>query len=297
MSNNIWGYQGLQTPLENLTNGNYNVADYTNMRREFSARIQALENAGGFIPTNVNIQGYCNIVPGTNGYGNFSATGATILGGTLNVAQTATFQGGMTVSGTLSIANVSAGAVSASSATVSGNITSTAGQFIGNGAGLTGVVATDNTKLPLTGGTMTGSLSTQTVSVISGYNVFNYKVNKFTNFANTNAGPFTVLQQNSSVHDYVRLTGTVACTVNLANLIITGSQFYQDGQRLVTITKCNNFLSNYTVTVNPPTGYLFFTLSNAGSSSYFIAANVFSVTFMISNVGGSNIVDMISNVN
>jgi hypothetical protein len=121
MSNNIWGYQGLQTPLENLTQGNYNVADYTNMRREFNARLQALENAGGFIPTNVSIQGYCNIVPGTNGFGNFSATGSTILGGTLNVASTATFQSGVSVAG---------------------NITSTTGQFIGNGAGLTGIIAT-----------------------------------------------------------------------------------------------------------------------------------------------------------
>jgi hypothetical protein len=144
---------------------------------------------------------------------------------------------------------------------------------------------------------MTGPLSTQAVSVISGYNVFNYKGNKFTSFANTNAGPFTVLQQNSSVHDYVRLTGNTSCTVNLANLIITGSQYYQDGQRLVTITKSNNFSSNYTVTVNAPTGYFFFTLSSAGVTSYFMAANVFSVTFMISNVGGSNIVDMISLVN
>jgi hypothetical protein len=142
MSNNIWGYQGLQTPLENLTQGNYNVADYTNMRREFNARLQALENAGGFTPTNVSIQGFCNIVPGTNGFGNFSATGSTILGGTLNVASTATFQGGVTVAGALSVSSVNISSLTVDSITSTGNITSTAGQFIGNGAGLTGIIAT-----------------------------------------------------------------------------------------------------------------------------------------------------------
>lgn len=147
MSNNIWGYQGLQTPLENLTQGNYNVADYTNMRKEFNARLQALENAGGFIPTNVSIQGYCSVVPGTNGYGNLSATGSTILGGTLNVASTATFQSGVSVAGTLSVSNVNISNFTASTATISGNITSTSGQFIGNGAGLTGVTATPTPPL------------------------------------------------------------------------------------------------------------------------------------------------------
>jgi hypothetical protein len=171
MSNNIWGYQGLQTPLENLTQGNYNVADYTNMRREFNARLQALENAGGFTPTNVSIQGYCNIVPGTNGFGNFSATGSTILGGTLNVASTATFQGGVTVAGALSVSSVNISSLTVDSITSTGNITSTAGQFIGNGSGLTGVSGTDVTKLPLSGGTLTGPLNSQNIVVSGGFSI------------------------------------------------------------------------------------------------------------------------------
>jgi len=171
MSNNIWGYQGLQTPLENLTQGNYNVADYTNMRREFNARLQALENAGGFIPTNVSIQGYCSIVPGTNGFGNFSATGSTTLGGTLNVASTATFQSGVSIAGALSVSTLNISNLSANALTVSGNITSTAGQFIGNGSGLTGVNGTDSTKLPLVGGTLTGALNTQNIVVSGGFGI------------------------------------------------------------------------------------------------------------------------------
>lgn len=278
MSNNIWGYQGLQTPLENLTKGDYNVADYTNMRKEFNARLQALENAGGFIPTNVSIQGYCSIVPGTGGFGNFSASGNSILTGTLTVGQNATFS---------------------SNLSVGGNITSVSGQFIGNGAGLTGIVATDSTKLPLAGGTMTGSLSTQAVSVINGYNVFNYKGNKFTVFANTNAGPFTVLQQNSSVHDYIKLTGNVSCTVSLTNLVTTNNQYYQDQQRLATITKRNMVNGDYTVIVLPPLNYVFNSKVAVNASSYSIPLGVFSVTFMINSVSSSLAyeIDVISIVN
>jgi hypothetical protein len=392
MSNNIWGYQGLQTPLENLTQGNYNVADYTNMRREFSARLQALENAGGFTPTNVSIQGYCNIVPGTNGFGNFSATGSTILGGTLNVASTATFQGGVTVAGALSVSSVNISSLSVDAITASGNITSTTGQFIGNGSGLTGVtgtdstklpltggiltgalttqnivvsggfsisgngagltninditklplaggtvsgamgvggnlntngtfqalgnitavspakfigdgssltnvVATDNTKLPLAGGTMTGNISARIIQFSPGYSAYNYKANRFTSFGNTSPGAtYTVTQLNTSVHDYIRLEFNSACTVSLTNLGITTNQYYQDGQRLVTITKRNLFIADYAVTVSPPLGYLFFSKVGTDATSYSIPLGVFSVTFMISNAGGANVVDVISTV-
>lgn len=297
MSNNIWGYQGLQTPLENLTKGNYNVADYTNMRKEFNARLQALENQGGFIPTNVSIQGYCNIVPGTNGYGNFSVTGTTILGGTLSVAQSATFSGNVSVAGVLSISNVTTAQVTANSAVISGNITSTSGQFIGNGAGLTGVVATDNTKLPLAGGSMTGSLAVRTVSVISGFPVYNYKGNRYTSFNNSSpGGTFTVTQLNSSVHDYIRLEFNSACTVNLVNLVTTDNTYYQDQQRLATITKRFMSGADYAVTVLPPSGYTFFSKVASGAASYSIPLGVFSVTFMISSANTVNVVDVISTV-
>jgi hypothetical protein len=210
MSNNIWGYQGLQTPLENLTNGNYNVADYTAMRTEFNARILALENAGGFQPTNVTMVGYLNVIPGTGGNGSITAQGPVTFGSTLTVNSTAIFNtpvtvnGGMTVtsgltcananiSGNLnvggttilsgvSITNISADSVSTDSAAVDnnltvggtivgqGNISTTVGQFIGNGAGLTGV--TDAGALPKAGGTMTGSLtSNSAISTSANINV------------------------------------------------------------------------------------------------------------------------------
>lgn len=206
MSNNIWGYQGLQTPLENLTRGDYNVADYTNMRKEFNARLQALENQGGFIPANVNIQGYCNIVPGTNGYGNFSVTGTTILGGTLSVSQNATFSGNVSVAGVLSISNVSTAQVTANSAVISGNITSTSGQFIGNGAGLTGITSSDPSKLPLAGGTLTGTLTTRNVVIGSAYSL----TTSLINVTSTSISPTaTINVRDSTTSDRIALLPNV----------------------------------------------------------------------------------------
>lgn len=103
MSNNIWGYQGLQTPLENLTNGNYTVADYTAMRTEFNARILALENAGGFQPTNVTMVGYLNMVAGTGGNGSITAPGPVSFGNTLTVGNTTILNAPVTIGSTLTV--------------------------------------------------------------------------------------------------------------------------------------------------------------------------------------------------
>lgn len=186
MSNNIWGYQGLQTPLESLTNGNYNVADYTTMRKEFNARLQALENAGGFQPTNVQIQGYCSIVPGTQGPGNLTASGVTSLGSTLTVSGQVTCSAGLSVAGVLtagslnftSLAAIDAGVsnlVVSNSADFNGpmttkNITIDGGSTIsGNGSGLTNI--NDITKLPLGGGAMTGTLTTRQIVIGAGFSI------------------------------------------------------------------------------------------------------------------------------
>lgn len=106
MSNNIWGYQGLQTPLENLTRGNYNVADYTNMRKEFGARIQALENSGGFQPTNITMYGYLDLIPGSAGNGDLSVAGTSVMNGSLTVGGNVVCSSDLTVSGTLNAPTV-----------------------------------------------------------------------------------------------------------------------------------------------------------------------------------------------
>lgn len=444
MSNNIWGYQGLQTPLENLTRGDYNVADYTNMRKEFNARITALENAGGFNPTNVSIQGFCSLVPGTQGFGDLYATGKGEFGTTLKVTGAATFlssvsavnfigngsalvgvtstdvtklpltggtltgalntqnitvnggysisgngagltninditklplaggtvTGAMGVSGTFTaggtmqlVGNAGSGqnngivhagdslmvasngsqtqnltfttwsntttglrisptsillgaggtasyyptasiGCSGTTVNVTGNITTTGnitvsapGVISGNGSGLTNIVATDNTKLPLAGGTMTGNISARIISFVPGYSAYNYKANRFTSFGNTSSGAtYTVTQLNTSIHDYIRLEFNSPCTVSLINLGISSNQYYQDGQRLATITKRNMVVGDFAVTVLPPSGYLFYSKVGVDAASYSIPLGVFSVTFMISNNNGVNVVDVISTV-
>lgn len=151
MSNNIWGYQGLQTPLENLTRGNYNVADYTNMRKEFGARITALENTGGFQPTNIAITGFMDLVPGTAGNGDLTVAGTSVLNGSLTVSGNVVCNSGLTVGGNFAIGSLSidnatlsgtldANVIEASSVTTSGDITvQSPGHFVGDGSYLTGV--------------------------------------------------------------------------------------------------------------------------------------------------------------
>lgn len=256
MSNNIWGYQGLQTPLENLTNGQYSVADYTQMRREFGARITALENTGGFIPTNVSINGYCNVVPGTGGYGNFSVTGTSVLGGTLSVAQNATFNSNVTITGTLNagtitFANISTGNVNATgSVTAAGNISTTAGKYIGNGCSL-GLVGEINVN--------------QTLNQVI-------------------TPPANIAKQFNIILNY-----TANCTVQLTNLYPTLTDF-PDSARYITIVKKGLASGAYSVTLSLPVqaGYTWYWATPTAdftTGTISMGASVFSYTFLVRTNG------------
>jgi hypothetical protein len=180
--------------------------------------------------------------------------------------------------------------------TMTGSLTLTApAKFIGDGSLLTGVVATDATKLPLAGGTMSGTINAFDVKFVAGNSALNYKLNQYSSFANT-LGPLTFIpvQLNSSVHDYIRLEFNDPCTVNLANLSITGSAYYQDNMRLITITKRAMAIADYAVTVLPPTGYVFHSPTLNGAATYSIPLTKFSVTFMVAVNGAAFTVDVIS---
>lgn len=88
MAGNIYGYQGVHTPLESVTQGRYTLSDYTNMKTELTARLIALENQGGFVPTNVEITGYLHMLPGGAGSGEIETT-SSITGGSLYINQEA----------------------------------------------------------------------------------------------------------------------------------------------------------------------------------------------------------------
>lgn len=147
MAGNIYGYQGVHTPLESVTQGRYTLADYTTMRTELTSRLIALENQGGFIPTNVEITGYLHMLPGGAGLGEIETT-SSITGASLYI------------NGEMHGGNV-----------VCDNDLACGGILSGNGSGLTNVTGSDATKLPLAGGTLTGALITQAVTVTGGYSI------------------------------------------------------------------------------------------------------------------------------
>lgn len=157
MAGNIYGYQGVHTPLESVTQGRYTLADYTSMRTELTSRLIALENQGGFVPTNVEITGYLHMLPGGAGMGEIETT-SSITGESLYInseAQVGSLQcnNNATVGGTTTFA---------------GNVTVNGGAILsGNGSGLTNI--NDITKLPLTGGNISGNLGVGGTVSIVGY--------------------------------------------------------------------------------------------------------------------------------
>ena len=146
MAANIYGYQGVHTPLESVTQGQYSLADYTSMRTELTARLIALENAGGFVPTNVTITGYLNVVPGGGGQGKIYTPSSIQCESILIQGGGAIIETDLQVGGSVVI----------------NNGLSVGGVITGDGSGISGITSADPTKLPLTGGTLTGELSIET---------------------------------------------------------------------------------------------------------------------------------------
>lgn len=171
MAGNIYGYQGVHTPLESVTQGRYTLSDYTSMRTELTSRLIALENQGGFIPTNVEITGYLHMLPGGAGMGEIETT-SSITGESLYINSLAEC-GSLQCNGNLAVG----GTVSATAVNFSGNVgvtglLTTNDIFInathtisGDGSGLFNL--NDNTKLPLLGGTISGNLT------VSGFTTVN----------------------------------------------------------------------------------------------------------------------------
>ena len=413
MSSNISGFQGVNTPLQSMTNGKYTLADYTKMNTTFGARITALEKATAFNPNNVTIGGSLSIQPNSTQAGTLSVASNGTINGSLTVAKTLTVTQNAIVNGALSVAGgitfntLNANNVNTISIVNSGAITSqsvTATSLSGNGAtitgvqavsapysgltglvptwnqsttgnaltatnvaytGLTGVVPTwnqnttgnaatattatnatnstnlaggiagkipyqsnasttlftavgsagqvltsqgtaaptwtavsssDPTKLPLAGGIMSGTITAFNINFTPGYNASNYKRNFKEEIVNTGIVNFTPLSSDQSTHDYIRLMNNTACTINLQNMVANTASLYQDGMRLVTITKAAMSAGDYVVTVLPPNLYLFSTPTGNAVASTTMALGTFSVTFMIYFNSPDKRVDLISKV-
>lgn len=187
MSSNISGFQGVKTPLQSMTNGQYTLADYTNLNRVLTARITALENASAFNPNNVTIGGFLNIQSNSTNPGNLSVTNNAQINGSLQVNKTVTINQNLNVAGNVVIAgsigftnatintlnSTTITATTLNATTINNAGTITANSFSGNGSALTGVL--DNTKLPLAGGTVSGAMG------VGG----NFNVNGTTTLANS----------------------------------------------------------------------------------------------------------------
>ena len=169
MSSNISGFQGVNTPLQSMTNGKYTLADYTKMNTTFGARITALEKATAFNPNNVTIGGSLSIQPNSTQAGTLSvASNGTINGSltvakTLTVTQNAIVNGALSVAGAITFNTLNANNVNTISIVNSGAITSqsvTATSLSGNGATITGVQAVSAPYSGLTGLVPTWNQST-----------------------------------------------------------------------------------------------------------------------------------------
>ena len=164
MSSNISGFQGVNTPLQSMTNGKYTLADYTKMNTLFGARITALEKAVAFNPNNVTISGYVNVQPNASNSGTLQTAGGAQIGGnlqvnkSLTVTENAYIGGSLQVSGALSFASLAVNTFTSNTINNSGLTTSNS--FSGNGAALTAVPAVSVPYSGLTGAVPTWNQNT-----------------------------------------------------------------------------------------------------------------------------------------
>ena len=205
MSSNISGFQGVKTPLQSMTNGQYTLADYTNMNRTLGARIAALEAVSAFNPNNVTIGGFLNIQSNSTNPGNLAVTNNTQISGSLQVNKTATINqnlnvaGNLVVGGAINFVALSVNNLTSTNINNSGTVTSTS--FAGNGSALTGVL--DNTKLPLTGGTISGALDVVGTVTLTG------DTNSTGNITASGTGKFIGDGSLLTTIPYTALTGIV----------------------------------------------------------------------------------------
>jgi hypothetical protein len=329
-----------------MTNGQYTLADFTNMNRVLSARITALEKAVAFNPNNVTIGGYLNVQPNNTNPGNLAVSSNALISGALQVNKSATINQNLNVGGTLAVSggitfnNLNVNTLTTNTINNTGAIT--AATFAGNGAALTGVL--DNTKLPLNGGTLTGSLTVSGGNIISGNgsgltnindinklplaggtltgtlnmganainstgtitaNSFAGSGSLLTGITATPSSTFLSVDQgagtytppyNVTKYTTVLFQFTNSCTLDLLNFS-TDPLIFPDGARYFQIIKSSNSVVGYTVTINAPAGYTFYTpTSTAAFTPYIMGPTVFCATLVIWSNGISNFRIFVTNI-
>jgi hypothetical protein len=228
------------------------------------ARINALNNQAGFVPTNINAVGYITVSPGSGatggGDGYIAATGSISTQSDLNVlggAQIVGSSGGfglsvqndmqcasdLTVGGTIS----SQGNIQTASTVVTPSIT-----FPG---GVQSSPFVPNASLPM--------------ACVSLYSV------------DQAVGQTYTIPSNFSKFTMVALQYANSCGVALTNITVANPTFFPDQARFITIAKSAMSIQDYTVNITAPAGYKFYSPSGTDQTNYTIPAGKFSVTFVM----------------
>jgi hypothetical protein len=276
MSSNIFGYQGVNTPLESLTNGRYNVADYTTLRETVNARLSVLEKDQAQ-PTNVVVSGSLTVAASNTQSGFITAAGNGSFGGNIIGSGNASIAGGLSVTGNAAINGLSGIVV--------------AGPVIANGGVQFADLSLQSTALvPLIPSTYTNSTivvnSAGVISSVSSGTSTN--TNFFVSLINydQSLGSINTPPASSFKNTEINLNFNNSCTVSLVNLTCEDAIAFPDGVRYVTITKTSVASGDYTVTVRcpnygGPSGYNFYTISGQNVDSYSLNAGKYGVTFAI----------------
>lgn len=246
MSSNIFGYQGVNTPLESLTNGRYSLADYTTLRETVDARLNTLEKQQA-TPENVVVNGSLSIVPNNIAGGYLTASGNGSFGGTLYAAA---------------------------------NISTNAGLYVEQNAEINQTLTSNGTIFPMNGiefpdgSTLTTAVNTSTPTIYIQALFYNQTLNQVITPASSTFKTTEInLQYNNN------------CTVDLTNLNCEDATAFPDGVRYITVTKANmadDILDDFNVTILcPQPNYLFYGANASDVSSLTLSVGMYGVTFTV----------------
>jgi hypothetical protein len=290
MSSNIFGYQGVNTPLESLTNGRYNVADYTTLRETVDARLSVLEKEQA-TPQNVTVTGSLTVTASNTQSGFITAAGAGSFGGSLYAAS-----GISTNSGIIASSLISTGVgiqfpdssiqTTAAVSLAPGSFTSS--NIVVNASGAISSISSGVSLVPLTPGTYTNSTVTVNGSGIISAVSAGSNASAFVNLLITTASSGTTYIPSASTfkNTEIIVNGNNSFGINLLNLTCEDESAFPDGVRYVSITKAAVATGDYTITVSCPANtsgfpYRFYTASGQDIANYLLNTGKSGVTFMI----------------
>lgn len=271
MSSNIFGYQGVNTPLESLTNGRYNVADYTTLREEVNARLYSLEVKAADTQ-DLDVSGYISVAASSTHSGYITAAGNGSFGGTLYSTNNLGTAAGLSVAGNAAIGlNLQCNG----DELLTGDLTVGGEEILTGDLTVGGVVNVSANGIHFSDNTVQTTAAMTPVSPT--LFVLPYFYDQLA--GQTFIPPYTT---NKIVE--INFQYNASCNLRLDNFYCESLGDFPDGVRYVTVCKPNMAAGDYTVTILRPTysgsNYNFYT-TQASSSTYTLGIGKYSVTFVI----------------